>query len=111
MARVKRLDEGQLKSLVRKIIRENVMDEDGYKIYVLPEVDADLDKIVGLMDFHQLKTRKRWPVLLNGGNRIAAPGEPFDKHYAIGFDEPAEATEFVDQIRGVVRDVFTQDEI
>jgi hypothetical protein len=110
MARVMRLNEAQLRGLVRSFIRENLKDGEGYKIYFDPKNDQAIDEIVEFIDLHRQESGKRWPVLLNGGNEIQARGEPFDGYYAIGFDDPNEASEFVDEVRYLVNDAFTEDE-
>ena len=110
MAKVVRLNEGQLRKLVRRVLRENVVGDEGYKIYLDPRTDAALDDVVEFIDLHRQETGKRWPVLLNGGNPIDAPGEPFDGYYAVGFDDPNEASEFASEVRAIVKDVFTEEE-
>jgi hypothetical protein len=110
MTRVVKLNEGQLRRLVRRMLNESAMD-DGYKLYVLPKRDADLDEIVEYIGLHRQESGTMWPVLANGGNRYRAPGEPFDGYYAVGFQDPADVKEFRAEIRYLAKDHFTEDEV
>jgi hypothetical protein len=92
MARVVRLNEGQLRSLVRRVIRENVASDGSFQLHVLPKRDEFLDEIIERIGSFRQFSGTLWPVLLNGGNRIDDPSDPFYGYYAIGFDDQDDMT-------------------
>jgi hypothetical protein len=92
MAKVVRLNEGQLRKLVRRVLRENVVGDGSYQLHVLPKRDEFLDEIIEHIGAFRQVGGTLWPVLLNGGNRIDDPSDPFYGHYAIGFDDQDDMT-------------------
>jgi hypothetical protein len=104
-------DYGDLADLLgAEVEARNSPTGDGYKLYVLPKRDEDLDDVVEHIGAWRQESGTLWPVLLNSGVPVKKPGAPFDGYYAIGFDprNPELALDFADDIGHLLADSLTE---